>query len=122
MDLDKLIKTTKEKVLKHQQYSKKKPFSKSVINAVITLSNEAKMNGSEIAKAIGVSQSVACRFIRKSKLKKSINIEPIVKKEEAPIQLFDISDEIHSFVKKDIQETLTMRFKTSNGITIELFS
>ena len=153
MDVDDLIKTTKKKIAKQKQYSLNRPYSKSIKNAVVAISKATKMNGSEISKTLGISAGVVYKSISESNLeskskpesKKIINsaqypLQGQKKKKmkyqldnkEESLKLFEISDEIHSFMKsedqdsfikkEEVQHKLTMRFKTSNGITVEFFS
>ena len=98
------------------------------------------MSASAIADTINVSKTFACKTIRLAKKDKSLLVNKVTSKKsvqersmaqslpiENNLQILDITDQFNSVVKSnEIDEIssppISMRFTTSNGTIIEVFS
>ena len=138
VETERLIQQTKEqveKLNKNKKNGKGVKFPQSLKDSIIKLSND--MTASDIARAVGVSKTFACTVINRARKNGSplINNTTAVKKKSIStkvtdnnnLQILEITDQFKSIMKEDVknpqsEQAPIMRFTTSSGTTIEIFS
>ena len=138
MKIEELLQQTQEQVRELNKNGRRIKYPQSLKDSIIELSNG--MNASAIARAINVSSTFICRIIRLAKkegspfikstgIKKSVQNRSISKigAEDKNLHFFEITDQLKSIMKDDNENTQLpqspiMRFSTSTGTIIEIFS
>lgn len=129
MNTKKLLSITQQQIKDHKFKRNHTKYPQSIKDAVITLSKTIPCP-KELSSRLGLSKTFIYKTIKLSNkeqsltsLKSNIPSRADQPKESSNIDFLEITNELKSFMKDDIQPIApSMRFTTNNGIIVEIFS